>query len=314
MRRAAPAIVAVALTALATGAPAQDVAPAPELAIRCDDIGMCHSVNVAMRKLLATGMPFSASVMVPCPWFLEAVELLRDQPQVSVGIHLTLNSEWRHYKWGPVLGASAVPTLVDANGHFHTSEADFRNARVDLDEVRRELGAQVQRALDAGLRIDYLDYHMLTALSTPELQEIVEDLAREHGLGLSRYFGERAASIWDLEPERKLDGLLRVVADLAPGQPNVVVVHPGLDTPEMSALVDLNNPRDPYRVSVHRQAEVEALTSPAFRRAITARGVRLVTYREIIDRLGLGSMTRPARAGYDTIGDDEGAPPEAGAD
>ncbi len=84
----------------------------------------------------------------------------------------------------------------------------------------------------------------------------------------------------------------------------------------MSALVDLNYLLDPYRVAVHRQAELDALTSPAFRQAIAARGVRLVTYRQIIDRLGLGSMTRPARAGYDAIddGDGEEAPPEAASD
>ena len=171
--------------------------------------------------------------------------------------------------------------------------------------MRDELRAQIERALRAGLRIDYLDYHMLTALSTPALREIVEELAREYGLGLSRYFGEHAASLWDVEPERKLASLLQVVGGLEAGQPNVVVIHLGLESPEMTALVDLNNPNDPYRVAVHRQAELEALTSPAFRRAIEARGIRLVTYREIIDRAGLDSMAPPAQAGYSTIDDAE---------
>ena len=280
---------------------AAEATPRPELAIRCDDVGMCHSVNLAVKKLLATGIPFSTSVMVPCPWFLEAAEILRDQPRVSVGIHLTLNSEWRHYKWGPVLGAARVPTLVDENGHFHASAADFAAADVDLDEVRLELRAQIERALGAGLRVDYLDYHMLTALSTPELRRIVEELAREYGLGLSRYFGEHAASLWDVEPERKLASLLQVVDGLEPGRPNVVVIHLGLESPEMTALVDLNNPNDPYRVAVHRQAELEALTSPAFRQAIADRGIRLITYREIIDRVGLESMAPPEQAGYSAI-------------
>ena len=60
----------------------------------------------------------------------EAVEILRDQPQVSAGIHLTLNSEWQHYKWGPVLGASRVPSLVDENGHFH-AKFDMRTIGKD---------------------------------------------------------------------------------------------------------------------------------------------------------------------------------------
>jgi hypothetical protein len=107
--------------------------------IRCDDVGMCHGVNTAVRELAATGLPFSTSVMFACPWYREAVEILADHPEIGVGVHLTLNSEWEHYKWGPVLGAARVPSLVDANGHFHPSEAAFAAARPDLEEVRAEL-------------------------------------------------------------------------------------------------------------------------------------------------------------------------------
>lgn len=270
-----------------------------ELVIRCDDVGMCHSVNMAIRKLIASGIPFSASVMIACPWYREAVEILRDQPQVSVGIHLTLNSEWEHYKWGPVLGANEVPTLVDEHGHFYSTEADFSAAGVDLREVERELRAQIERARQAGLEIDYLDYHMLTAVSTPELRTVVEGLAREYGLGLAMYFGERSASLWDVAPESKLSTLLQIVDQVRPGPPNLLVMHLGIEDPELTALIDLNNPSDPYRVARHRHAELEALTSPAFARAITERGIEMVTYRDVIDRLGLDSMTRPEGApGY----------------
>lgn len=276
-----------------------------ELVIRCDDVGMCHSVNLGIRKFLATGIPFSASVMIACPWYLEAVELLRDQPQVSVGIHLTLNSEWQHYKWGPVLGGSRVPTLVDENGHFHTTADDFAAAEVDLDEVKQELRAQIERARQAGLQIDYLDYHMLTAISTPELRTIVEGLAAEYGLGLAMYFGERSASVWDVAPESKLSSLLEIVDQVRPGRPNLLVMHLGLENPELSALIDLNNPSDPYRVARHRYAELEALTSPAFRQAVAERGIEFVNYRDVIARLGLASMTRPEGApGYSMEVDD----------
>lgn len=295
----AAALLALATLAFAPLTVAAEPAAELELVIRCDDVGMCHSVNMAVKKLIATGIPFSASVMVACPWYLEAASILRDQTQISVGIHLTLNSEWKSYKWGPVLGASRVPSLVDENGHFHTSEADFAAADVDLDEVRQELRAQIERARRAGLKVDYLDYHMLTALSTPELRAIVEELAREYGLGLAQYFAERSASLWDVEPRGKLDRLLDITGQVQPGRPNLLVMHLGLEGPEMSALVDLNNPRDPFRVGIHRQAELDALTSPAFRQAITTRQIKLVTYRQIIDRLGLASMTRPrGAAGY----------------
>ena len=302
-------ILALLAVALAPHWAASEPPPATQLLIRCDDVGMCHTVNLGVRKLIATGIPFSASVMVACPWYLEAAEILRENPQVSVGIHLTLNSEWQHYKWGPVLGRSRVPTLVDENGHFHATEADFRTADVDLGEVRRELTAQIERAKRAGLTVDYLDYHMLTAISTPELRNLVEDLAREHGLGLAQYFGESSASIWDVPPERKLPSLLRIVdravaTPAKPGGVHLVVMHLGQESPEMSALVDLNNPRDPFRVAQHRAAELEALTSPAFRRVIAERGIELVTYRDLIRRRGLAAMVRPTGPpGYST--DDE---------
>jgi predicted glycoside hydrolase/deacetylase ChbG (UPF0249 family) len=297
-----PALLAVFLAPLNAAA---EPPPAAELLIRCDDVGMCHGVNQGVRKLIATGIPFSASVMIACPWYLEAAEILRRNPQVSVGIHLTLNSEWQHYKWGPVLGASEVPTLVDENGHFHTTEADFAAAEVDLEEVRRELTAQIERARRAGLAVDYLDYHMLTAVSTPELRNLVEDLARRYGLGLSRYFGESSASIWDVPPEGKLQSLLRIVGAAKPGGLQLLVMHLGLEIPEMTALIDLNNPRDPFRVASHRQAELDAITSPAFRRAISERGMKLVTYRDVIRRNGLAAMARPeGPPGYST-GDED---------
>lgn len=261
--------------------------------VRCDDVGMSHTVNLAVRELLATGIPFSTSVMIACPWYLEAVEILKANPQVGVGIHLTLNSEWQHYKWGPVAGASAVPSLVDGNGHFHASEVDFKAADVNLDEVRLELRAQIDRAFAAGLRVDYLDYHMLTAVSTPGLRAIVEELAAEYGLALSRYFGEASVSIWADAPEDKLSSLLTHVRSIQPGL-SLLVIHLGMNTPEMSAMVDLNNEEDPYRVAIHRQAELDAITSQAFRQAVADSGIEFVTYRDIVSALGLEAMHPPA--------------------
>jgi predicted glycoside hydrolase/deacetylase ChbG (UPF0249 family) len=289
------AVVAAVVAAvfLAAGARSAGVEPSRELLIRCDDVGMSHSVNLAVRELLETGLPFSVSVMVPCPWFLEAVEILSANPEIGVGLHLTLNSEWSVYKWGPVAGARTVPSLVDETGFFFASEAGFAGAEPKLDEVQIELEAQIRRALAAGLRIDYLDYHMLTAVSTPELRSIVEGLAEKYGFGLSRYFGETSVSLWADPPEGKLTSLLGHTRAIKPGL-SLLVIHLGMETPEMTAMVDLNNADDPYRVAVHRQAELDAVTSPAFRRALAEGGIELVTYRDVIDSRGLDTMTAPA--------------------
>jgi len=283
----------VMIAFMVSGAGSSDIDPGRQLLIRCDDVGMSHTVNMAMRELLETGLPFSVSVMVPCPWFLEAVEILEANPQVGVGLHLTLNSEWSLYKWGPVAGARAVPSLVDEHGYFFASEVGFAASEPKLDEVRLELEAQIERALAAGLRVDYLDYHMLTAVSTPELRSIVEELAAKYGFGLSRYFGEASVSIWADAPEAKLVSLLEHVKSIEP-RLSLLVIHLGMETPEMAAMIDLNNQSDPYRVAVHRQAELDAVTSPAFRQALADGGIELVTYREIVAEYGLESMSPPA--------------------
>lgn len=288
------AVAGLACSPLATQA---DEAP-PELLIRVDDIGMNHAVNTALREMVSLGIPFSASVMVPCPWFPEAVKILRNAPHVSAGIHLTLNSEWRDYRWGPVLGAVAVPSLVGDDGYFFHTGAELRDGGPDLDEVRRELRAQIQRALDAGLQLDYLDYHMLTAVSTPGMRGVVESLAGEYGLGLSRYFNEPSLSLWDVEPELKLPSMLEMLGSMGTQRPNLLVLHLGLETPEMNALVDANNPADPFRVARHRQAELDAVTAPAFLRVAAARNIQFVTYRDLVRRYGLSAMSAPAEFGY----------------
>ena len=156
----------------------------------------------------------------------------------------------------------------------------------------RSAEAQIQRALATGLRIDYIDFHMLTAVSTPDLQAIVEQLAAKHGLGISRYFGERSVSLWDVAPGRKLPRLLESVRQARPGL-NLVVLHVGTDTPEMAALIDSNYAADPYRVAIHRQAELEAVTSPAFWAALQTSGIELLNYRDLVQRRGLAAMKAP---------------------
>src|SRR3972149_1232551 len=160
------------------------------LLIRCDDIGMSHSVNTAAKELIESGLVFSASIMFPCAWYQEAVDLLKDHPEIVTGIHLTLNSEWKNYRWGPVAGRDRVSSLVDSNGYFFPSRELFFANNPKSEEVEIELRAQIDRAVNSGLQVSYLDYHMGTAVDKPELRKIVEKLAAEYKLGISRYFGE----------------------------------------------------------------------------------------------------------------------------
>ena len=254
---------------------------------------MSHSVNMALQRLIETGLPVSISVMFPTPWHQETIEILKRHPAVSVGIHLTLNSEWRNYRWGPVLGRTAVPSLVDADGYFFPSGEAFYRNRPALSEIEKELRAQIDRAMKSGLKIDYVDYHMGTALRDSTVRELVERLAREYSLGMSEYFGEREDTPqYSAPPSQKIDSLVVLIDRLRPGV-NLVITHVGVDDPELGALVDMNTDGPLADMSKNRQGELEALTSARFRDALAARNVRLITYRQLIEMQGIKSMRRP---------------------
>jgi len=264
----------------------------PELLIRLDDIGMNHSVNMAAQKVAETGMPFSVSLQFACPWYQEAVEILKKYPQVSVGVHLTLTSEWKNYRWGPVLGRTAVPSLVDNNGYFPQSTRAFAKSGYKLDEVEKELSAQIERALASGLKISYIDPHMGIALSTPELRALTEKLAHKYKLGISilssvNYFGETYKEMWGEPIATKKSAFLNYLnTKLDASRPNLMVLHVATPSPEMDVLVDMNsnmmNSKEGKPLtSLHRQTELGALLSPEFKSMI-GKKFRLINYQQLL--------------------------------
>lgn len=268
------------------------------LLIRCDDIGMNHSVNLAAQDLIDTGLRFSASVMVPCPWFDEAVSILSGAANVAVGVHLTLNSEWKNYKWGPVAGRNSVPSLVDSVGNFLPSRSAFFANEPSLVEVELELRAQIEKALKSGLRISYLDYHMGTAVDNIEMRKIVEKLAAEYKLAVSRYFGEiDISSMYSVEIDKKSDHLAAVLDSLSVDRINLLVCHIGKNNNEMRALVDLNM-FGLKEMSRHREAELKALIAIVQSGSLNAKGITLINYNDLIEKLGLNNMKSPLETGY----------------
>ena len=277
---------------------AQSETETKTLLIRCDDIGMSHGVNMAAKELIDAGLKFSASVMVPCSWFDEAVDILKDAPQVSVGIHLTLNAEWKNYRWGPVAGVSAVPSLVDSLGNFFPSRATFFANNPKLDEVELELRSQIEKALKAGLKVSYLDYHMGTAVDNIDMRRIVEKLAAEHGLAISRYFGEvDMVSMYSVDIEEKENHLLSTLNELKEDQLNLLVCHITKDNDEMQAMIDLNT-FGLAEMSKHREAELKALLSALRNDEFRKRGITLINYNDLINERGLESMKSPVGSGY----------------
>lgn len=269
----------------------------PQLLLRLDDNGMNHSVNMAIKQVAETGIPFSTSVMFTCPWYQETVDVLKKAPKVSVGVHLVLNSEWKYYRWGPVLGRTAVPSLVDSDGYFLASVEEFWASHYKLDEVEKELRAQIERALHSGLKIDYVDYHMHTAVSTPELRAIVEKLAKKYHVGISRYFGENYETMFDTSIETKRDEFFKKLANLQKNGVNLLVMHIAQDTPEMEALIDMNDAgmhsETKPLVAMHRSTELSILLSQQFQNLVKTGAVKLVTYKDLVQNVGLNHMKAP---------------------
>jgi chitin disaccharide deacetylase len=252
------------------------------LLIRCDDMGMSHSVNTAFEQLFKTGIPVSASVMFACPWYIDAVDILKKYPNVSIGIHLTLNSEWRNYKWGPVSGRSAVPSLVDQNGFFFPSRSSLYANNPKVEEIETELRAQVERALSTGLTIDYVDYHMGTAMDKPEYRDIVEKIAMEYNLGISRFYKETYANNMYFDPiEHKADSLYYILNNtLSDTTINLLVCHIGMDDPELSSMEDQNE-FGLKEMSRHRNAELNALLSDRIMKVFRSGDLKLINYSSL---------------------------------
>lgn len=132
-----------------------------------DDVGMCHGSNRAFLDLLEAGIVRTGSIMAPCPWAPEILDYCAGHPEVDVGVHLTLNSEWSNYRWGPVAMCEAAAGLVDARGYFWQQPAQTQ-AHLQVEAALAEFRAQIERVRAAGVDFTHIDAHMGAAL-LPEL-------------------------------------------------------------------------------------------------------------------------------------------------
>lgn len=151
------------------------------LIINGDDVGMCHTANLATIEGLERGLLTSATILVPCPWFLEIAEYAKAHPEKDFGIHLCQTSEWRTYRWGPVASRHEVPGLMDPQGYFwHETPQVY--AKGTPQEALIEGRAQIRKALDAGVDVTHIDSHMGVLQYNPAYLEKYLELAVEFDL------------------------------------------------------------------------------------------------------------------------------------
>jgi chitin disaccharide deacetylase len=143
-----------------------------------DDIGMCYEANQAAQGALAKGEYRSAAAMVPCPWFNEMAAWCVEHPEHDVGLHLTLTSEWKYYRWGPVAAHEKVSGLLDPQGYLFRDVASVvRSAKPE--EVAMEIRAQLARARQMGMKPSHIDTHMGTVYAKAEFTQAYLQVAME---------------------------------------------------------------------------------------------------------------------------------------
>lgn len=265
------------------------------LIVHADDLGMSHSVNAATLKAFETGLVNSGSIMVPCPWLPEIAAYARANPQADLGLHLTLTSEWTHFRWGPVTPKDRVPSLLDKDAYFRLTESEAAQ-KADPKEVELEIRAQIERAKALGIVPTHLDSHMGTLYQTKELFEVFLRVAREYKLPVrvAKEWGPRievlqaALTPNDVFIDRVLDINQSVppqdwarfytdaIRKLQPGVTEVVI-HLAYDDGEMrGATFD-----HPDWGAAWRQRDFDFFTSDAFRKLLEENQIKLITWREL---------------------------------
>ncbi|MBI1842496.1 MAG: polysaccharide deacetylase family protein [Verrucomicrobia bacterium] len=153
------------------------------LIINGDDVGGCHSANVATIEALENGLMTSATIMVPCPWFNEIAHYAVSHPDKDFGVHLCQTCEWKSYRWGPVASREKIPGLIDPEGYLWASVEEVY-AKSNPQEAYWEAKAQIEKALAAQVDVTHLDSHMGTMQVDPRYLEMYVRLGLEYRLPL----------------------------------------------------------------------------------------------------------------------------------
>lgn len=261
------------------------------LIVNADDFGMCHSINMATVEAMRTGIVTTTSLMACCPWAWEAMQLLKDEPSFSFGVHLTLVNEMPGYRWGPVAPIDQVPSLVGPNGFFRAhSEIPELYAGAQLAEVEREFRAQIGRVLDFGLTPTHLDWHCVLDGGRPDILDLTLGLCEEFGLAMrvsglatrDRLLAEGKPAndfsiidSYSLPVEGKSAIWSQKMRDLPVGL-NQWAAHVSTGDAEAQAMEP-----DAWQV---RKTDFDFFTSQEARALVESEGIILIDYRQIQKR------------------------------
>ncbi|HRP57877.1 polysaccharide deacetylase family protein [Agriterribacter sp.] len=256
------------------------------LIVRGDDMGFSHSGNLAAVKTYKEGIVRSVEVLVPSPWFPEAVQLLKDNPGVDVGIHLTLTSEWDNVKWRPL---SDCPSLKDDDGYFYPMiwpNKDYPNRALlqhkwKIEDVEKEFRAQIELALKKIPRISHVSGHMGCTHLNEEVAALTKRLAKEYNIDIDLPArGVKSVSYKGASktPAGKKKAFIAMLQTLEAGNTYLFVDHPAFDTPEMRAIHHIG-----YEdVAMDRQGVVDIWTDAEIMALIKKKNIQLISYKDLL--------------------------------
>ncbi|WP_439559636.1 polysaccharide deacetylase family protein [Dyadobacter sp.] len=260
---------------------------APRLIVRGDDMGYSHSGNVALLKCSKEGIQTSIEVIVPSPWFPEAVKMLQANPGIDVGIHIALTSEWDNVKWRPL---SDCPSIRDEDGYFFPMVRENKNYpkrsilenNWKLADIEKEMRAQIETAMRKLPHISHISSHMGCTSLSPEVRELTKRLAKEYkipvdaepaNLSYATYDGPKKTSA------EKIKSFISMLGKLEAGKTYLFVDHPGLDDAELQAISHIG-----YEdVALDRQGVTDLFTSEKVKAAIKEKGIRLIAYKDLLN-------------------------------
>lgn len=252
------------------------------LIVRGDDMGVSHSVNRAIIDAYKNGIQKSVEVIVPGPWFPEAVKLLNENPGLDVGVHLALTSEWDNVKWRPL---TSSPSLTDSLGYFYPfiwphelyGDAHALISRDwSIEEIEQELRRQIEVAKATLPNVTHVSSHMGFSGMAPEVAGLVNRLAVEYGLDMDL----TALGVEPMRIERDVNNteeLIRVfiqtLRELPPGD-YIYVTHPDLDTHESAAMYHKG-------YTIERQTDYRLITSPRVQEVIEELNIQIIRYSDL---------------------------------
>lgn len=264
------------------------------LIIHADDLGVSHSENEATINAFDKGSVSSASIMVPTPWFAEIAAYARSHPKADLGLHLTLTSEWKYYKWGSL--SDETPGLNNKEGFLHAS-VDSVYSSATIGEVEKELRKQIEKAKQFGIDVTHFDSHMGALFGRPDYLKLYIQLGRENKVPvmlpavikpmLGSFLTDKDVlvdAIYGASPsdfENSMENYYAGVLDTLKAGFNIMIIHAAYNDKEMqSVTID-----HPDWGAAWRQADYDFFTSEKCKKLLKDRNIKVITWREVRDKL-----------------------------